>query len=137
MSQAMRIMIVDNDPTYLGLLSEVLRLHGYDVTAAHDGEEALGKLKQTPVDFILSDISMPKMNGMNLHRYVREDPQLKDLPFAWNSGYRELREVVEVEDPTIDLKFDKAMTVPNLLFFLNHFAALRRKRSGEQEDVSC
>ena len=68
MSQAMRIMIVDNDPTYLGLLSEVLRLHGYDVTAAHDGEEALGKLKQTPVDFILSDISMPKMNGMNLHR---------------------------------------------------------------------
>src|SRR5512135_1591424 len=36
MDQAMKIMIVDNDPTYLGLLSEVLRLHGYDVTAAHD-----------------------------------------------------------------------------------------------------
>ena len=137
MNQAMRIMIVDNDPTYLGLLSEVLRLHGYQVLAAPDGEEALARLREEPVDFVLADISMPKMNGINLHRYMREDPRLKDLPFAWNSGYRELREAVEVDDPTIDLKFDKAMTVPNLLFFLNHFAALRRKRSSEQKEAPC
>ena len=133
----MKIMIVDNDPAYLGLLSEVLRLHGYQVTAAHNGEEALSKLRESTVDFILSDISMPKMNGINLHRYIRQDPRLKHLPFAWNSGYRELREVAEADDPTIDLKFDKAMTMPNLLFFLDHFAALRKKRSGEQEAVPC
>ena len=136
MDQSMKIMIVDNDPTYLGLLSEVLRLHGYEVTSAHNGEEAMQKLRETSVDFVLSDISMPKMNGISLHRYIREDPELRNLPFAWNSGYRELRDVVEVDDPAIDLKFDKAMTVPNLLFFLNHFAALRRKRSNAQEQAA-
>ena len=124
----MRIMIVDNDPTYLGLLSEVLRLHTYEVVTAVDGEEALLLLRQTSVDFILSDISMPNMNGMKLHRYVREDPDLRHIPFAWNSGYRELRDVVEIEDQSLDLKFEKTMPVPNLLFFLNHFASLHKRR---------
>jgi hypothetical protein len=77
------------------------------------------------------------MNGLNFHRHIRGDPRLKHVPFAWNSGYRELREAVEVDDPTIDLKFDKAMTVPNLLFFLNHFAALRKKRSDERQTAAC
>lgn len=129
----MRIMVVDNDPTYLGLLAEVLRLHSYEVVTARDGEEALSILRQTSVDFILSDISMPRMNGMNLHKYVREDPNLVHVPFAWNSGYRELRDIVEIEDPSLDLKFEKAMPVPNLLFFLNHFASLHKKRQESNE----
>ncbi|HCV41910.1 MAG TPA: hypothetical protein DGH68_00375 [Bacteroidetes bacterium] len=133
----MKIMVVDNDPVYLGLLAEILQLHGYDVTAVHDGEEALSKLKEVPVDFILSDISMPKMNGMSLHRYIRQDPKLKHLPFAWNSGYRELRDAAKVEDPSIDLKFEKAMPIPNLLFFLSHFASGGRRRSKGHESAAC
>ena len=132
----MKIMVVDNDLTYLGLLSEVLKLHGYDVVTAVQGEEALSKLRENDVNLIISDISMPKMNGMSLHRYVRQDPRLKEVPFAWNSMYRELRDVVEIEDPALDLKFDKAMPVPNLLFFLSHFAALQRQKTGEQELAS-
>jgi CheY-like chemotaxis protein len=133
----MKIMIVDNDSVYLGLLSEVLSLHGYDVTTAHDGEEALAKLQEAPVDFVLSDISMPKMNGMNLHRHIRRDPRLKQLPFAWNSGYRELKDAIKVEDPSIDLKFDKTMPIPNLLFFLGHFAKGRRLGSQGDKWVAC
>jgi hypothetical protein len=71
---------------------------------------------------------MPNMNGMNLHRCVREDPDLRHIPFAWNSGYRELRDAVEIEDPSLDLKFEKTMPVPNLLFFLKHFATLHERR---------
>ena len=133
----MKILVVDNDPTYLGLLSEVLRLHGYEVASALDGEEALSCLKDEPVDLVISDISMPKMNGMNLHRHIRQDSRLKRLPFAWNSGYRELRDAVEVEDPSIDLKFDKTMPVPNLLFFLDHLEARRKQQAGAQKVASC
>ena len=118
----MRIMVVDNDATYLGLLAEALQLHGHEVVMAHDGEEAIAKLATEPTDFILSDISMPRMNGMSLHRHVRQDPKLKHLPFAWNSGYRELRNAMDIEDPTIDFGFDKVIEVGDLLFFLDHFS---------------
>ena len=133
----MKILLVDNDPTYLGLLSEVLHLHGYEVVSAFNGEEALSRLQEVPVDLVISDISMPKMNGMNLHRCIRQDPRLKRIPFAWNSGYRELRDAVEIEDPTIDLKFEKAMPITNLLFFLDRLAARRRQQSNERQVASC
>lgn len=116
----MKILVVDNDPVYLNLLAEVLRLHSFAALTARDGEAALELLKQEPVDLVISDISMPKMNGMNLYRSIRQDPNLKSLPFAWNSGYRELRDVVEVEDPAIDFKLDKSMPIPNLLYFVSH-----------------
>jgi CheY-like chemotaxis protein len=136
-SPKMTIMIVDDDVTYLGLLSEVLFLQGFEVIPAHDGEEALSRLRDSPVDFILSDIGMPGMDGVELHKHVRQDPNLKDLPFAWNTGYRELRNSVEVEDPGIDLKFDKTMPVPHLLFFLNHFARQREERTGRRRVAFC
>jgi len=129
----MKVMIVDNDLTYLGLLSEVLVLHGYKVVAARDGEEALAKLNESGVDFIISDISMPKMNGLDLHRNVRQNPKFKHLPFAWNSIYRELRDAAEVEDPSIDLTMEKSMPVPELLSLLNRFASVRQRTGNITE----
>lgn len=122
----MTILLVDNDPVYLNLMAEVLRLHLHTVIKATDGESALGCLRREPVDLVISDISMPKMNGMNLHRYVRSEESLKHIPFAWISGYRELRDVLEIENPQIDFIFDKAMPIPNLLYFLNHLSVQRK-----------
>jgi CheY-like chemotaxis protein len=123
---AMKILLVDNDPVYLNLMSEVLSLHSHTVVKATDGEAALCLLHTEAVDLIISDISMPKMNGMSLHRYVRENPALKHLPFAWNSGYRELRDAVEPDDLTVDFKLDKAMPIPRLLHFLHHVEFLMK-----------
>lgn len=122
----MKILLVDNDTIYLNLLAEVLTLHSYTVTKALNGEEALGILRKEPVDLVISDVSMPKMNGMSLFNAIRKDQQLQRTPFAWNSGYRELRDTVEIEDPTIDFKLDKAMQIPNLLYFLNHVKIARK-----------
>jgi DNA-binding response OmpR family regulator len=130
----MKILIVDNELIYLNLLCEVLRLHSYTVYQAPDGEAALELLNNEDIDLVISDISMPKMNGMNLHRYMRQNERLKDVPFAWNSGYRELREVVEIEDPSKDFKLDKAMMIPNLLYFLNHVDKVRRNRPTAKEE---
>jgi CheY-like chemotaxis protein len=121
-----KIMLVDNDPVYLNLMGEVLTLHMHTVIKATDGESALNYIRREPVDLVISDVSMPKMNGMNLHRYMRSEENLKNIPFAWNSGYRELRDVLEIENPQIDFIFDKAMPIPNLLYFLNHLSVQRK-----------
>ncbi len=129
----MKILLVDNDPVYLSLLAEVLRLHAYEIIVATNGEEALEKLRKEPVDLVVSDISMPKMNGINLHRNVRADERLKHIPFAWNSGYRELREIAEVENPTIDFKLDKALPVPSFLYFMANL----KKRLEDQSSTTA
>lgn len=128
----MKILLVDNDPVYLSLMAEVLRLHDYQIVTAPDGEAALEALKAEPVDLIISDISMPKMNGINFHKHVRADERFKHVPFAWNSGYRELREIVDIENPTMDFKFDKALPVPSLLYFI----AGIKKRLEEQNTAA-
>lgn len=128
----MKILIADNDTVYLNLLAEVLTLHSYEVVTALDGEAALVLLKNEKFDLVISDISMPKINGMNLHRYMRQDAGMKSIPFAWNSGYRELRDVVELEDPTVDFNLDKGIPVRNLLYFVSHVeASLKRRHHAE------
>jgi CheY-like chemotaxis protein len=114
----MKILLVDNDPVYIGLMAEVLRLHSFNCGQAPNGEVALDMLQKQQYDLVISDISMPKMNGMNLYKNIRGDEKLKSILFAWNSGYRELRDIVEVENPSIDFKLDKAMPMPSFLYFI-------------------
>jgi CheY-like chemotaxis protein len=115
-----KILLVDNDPVYINLMAEVLRLHSYHTVIALDGEAALEALHKEPVDLIISDISMPRMNGINLYTHVRADERFRDTLFAWNSGYRELRDIVEVGNPSTDFKLDKAMPMPSFLYFIGN-----------------
>ena len=125
----MKILLVDNDPIYLNLLGEVLTLYSHQVFKAADGEAALAVLEKEVVHLVISDVGMPNINGMDLHIRIREDERLKSLPFAWNSAYPELLEVLQVEDPSIDFKFEKTMALPNLLYFVNRIDTARRLRA--------
>ncbi len=83
------ILVVDDDPVYVELVKDLLALHEYSVLAAHSGEEALATLLQNPIDLIVSDIEMPSLNGIELHRRVSRDPVLKDIPFIFLTGSEE------------------------------------------------
>lgn len=65
------ILLVDDEPAILFTLGFVLRTHGYKVSQASDGREALEMLESAsdqggPVDLIVTDIQMPRMNGIDL-----------------------------------------------------------------------
>ena len=67
-----RVLVVDDEPDARELLSEFLMAKGYAVLTASNGEEALRKLKEERPHLILLDIRMPKMDGMETLRRVRE-----------------------------------------------------------------
>lgn len=67
-----RILIVDDEPRYLRLLEANLRTEGYDVISALDGSQALDVFSSQPVDLILLDIMMPKMDGFAVCQRIRE-----------------------------------------------------------------
>lgn len=77
------LLVVDDSPVMRSFIRRVLALSGipeHEVAEAGDGEAALRLLEQRPVDVVLSDINMPRMNGTELIRSMRESPALRDIP---------------------------------------------------------
>ena len=66
------MLVVDDEPSILELLSAYLRMRGHDVLLAGDGEEALRLLSEHPVDVVLADVRMPRMGGLELLERVRD-----------------------------------------------------------------
>ncbi len=67
-----RVLVVDDEAYAVELLQEFLTAKGYEVLAASDGEEALQKVKEERPHLILLDVRMPKMNGLEVLKRVRE-----------------------------------------------------------------
>ena len=67
-----RVLIVDDEPEAFELLTEFVTSKGYDVITASNGEEALRKVREDRPRLILLDVNMPKMDGLEVLRRLRE-----------------------------------------------------------------
>ncbi len=66
------ILIVDDEPEIRDIISQViLSLHGFEISTAANGEEALSCIKTHKIDLLITDLSMPKINGFELLRRLR------------------------------------------------------------------
>ena len=79
----MRVLIADDNTDNLYMLETLLKGNGYEVIVAHDGEEALERLKSEGAGLIISDILMPGMDGFQFCRAVRGDERFRDVPFVF------------------------------------------------------
>ncbi len=66
------ILIVDDDPAFLDLLRSYVQSFHLPFAEAHDGQEALGKLRQGHFALVISDLKMPRLTGLDLLREVRQ-----------------------------------------------------------------
>jgi putative two-component system response regulator len=77
-----KILIVDDSPSLLNLVQDGLNRSGFVTTSAANGREAMTYLFSEKPDLILSDINMPEMNGFDLCKKVKTDPELASIPFV-------------------------------------------------------
>ncbi|MBD2097192.1 response regulator [Trichocoleus sp. FACHB-591] len=76
-----KVLVVDDLHSELERISSVLRSAGIDVVQAHDGEEAIKKLQEQELpDLVILDVIMPRINGFEVIRELREDDKTKKLP---------------------------------------------------------
>ena len=81
--EKVKILIVDDKAENIHLLQAILEGNGYETISAQNGKEALEQLRKQPVDLIVSDILMPKMDGFQLCRECKTDEKLCKIPFIF------------------------------------------------------
>lgn len=81
-----RILCVDDEPMILDFLEKILASKGYEVSKAQNGEEALDSVRTERIDLVISDVKMPKMDGFELCRRIKEDERNRDIPLVMITG---------------------------------------------------
>ncbi len=74
------VLVVEDSLTSRTLLKNILKASGFNVHTAVDGEEALKLLRETPVDAVVSDVEMPRMDGFVLTEHLRATERFSELP---------------------------------------------------------
>ncbi|OQX08478.1 MAG: DNA-binding response regulator [Desulfobulbaceae bacterium A2] len=86
------VLVVDDEPNYLVVLSELLRDEGFEVFTAQDGVAAMDIVRQTDLDIVLTDMRMPRMDGLELLQQVKVYD--RDLPVIVLTAYAEVEKAV-------------------------------------------
>ena len=74
------VLVVDDSTMIRVMLTECLESSGFEVIEAIDGIEAIAQIQTHRPDLVITDIVMPRMNGYELCRWIKSDPQAKDIP---------------------------------------------------------
>jgi PAS domain S-box-containing protein len=131
----MIILIAEDHPDSRLVLSITLESAGHTVISAVNGEEALTKAKKTPPDMIISDILMPVMDGFKLCYAVKQDDQLRHIPFIF---YTATYIDIEDEQLALNLGADRFLVKPldpiDLLKIIDEIVA---EKAQEKHEVSA
>lgn len=125
----MTILVVDDEPAYRLVLRSVLKDEGYEVELAENGEAGLKKLAECHIDFVISDIYMPVMDGIRFHKAVRALPEFATIPFLFVSAFDDQHTLDAVKDPKYEGFLRKARPVPELKEWIAYLTTPAEKRA--------
>ncbi|HYI89497.1 MAG TPA: response regulator, partial [Beijerinckiaceae bacterium] len=114
------ILAVDDTPENLEILRMRLEAQGYEVAEAIDGEDGLTKARELKPDLILLDVMMPKLDGIEAVRLLKNDTDLRSIPVILVTAKADTKDVVQ----GLDAGGDDYLTKP-----FEHAALLARVRS--------
>jgi len=97
-----KILVVDDEPRNVRLLSVILRAEGYEILQGYSGEEAIEKAQKESPDLILLDIMMPRIDGYEVCKRLREVEQTKAIPIVMITSLRELDDKIKAFDTGAD-----------------------------------
>jgi pilus assembly protein CpaE len=133
-----RILFVDDEEQIRKLLSTWLTRHGYEVTVANDGWEALKAIRTKAPDLVITDVNMPNMNGLELTRRLRADHRTARIPVIMLSARKQADDVLtgyaEGADEYIPKPVEMAVLAAKVEVLIRRFATTRgaavAKRGG-------
>jgi signal transduction histidine kinase len=90
-----RILVVDDTPTNIGILFELLRKHQFELAVAQNGVAALQIVSEDPPDLILLDVMMPEMDGFETCQRLKKNPQTAEIPVIFMTALASIEDKVK------------------------------------------
>ncbi len=125
-----RILVVDDEPQITRVLKTSLSMHGYEIQVANDGEAGLEVFETWKPDLVITDLSMPKMNGVELCENIRDRSR---VPIIVLSVRGEDKHKIEALDKGADDYVTKPFSINELLARIR--VCLRRVNLNEDESA--
>lgn len=125
-----RILIVEDEDAIMEIVSQALRRHGYETASASDGDAALEKIFSLRPDLVILDLMLPKMDGWEVCRRMRAEPETERIPILMLTARRDERDVVE----GLELGADDYMKKPFSLAELTARVKALLRRTGERRE---
>jgi len=79
---AKSVLIVEDNELNMKLFRDLLEAHGYQTAGTSDGFEALNLVRKMRPDLILMDIQLPQVSGLEVTRWIKDDPELRAIPIV-------------------------------------------------------
>ena len=128
-----RVLVVDDFPTMRRIVKNILKQIGFEnIDEAENGKDAFKKLKSGDYGLVVSDWNMPVMDGLEFLKNVRNDSQLKDIPFLMVTAEAEKEKVIEAIKAGVDNYIVKPFTGEVLKEKLEKIAQKKTSLKGGQ-----
>ena len=131
-----RVLFVDDEEQIRKLLSTWLTRHGYEVTVANDGWEALKAIRTKAPDLVITDVNMPNMNGLELTRRLRADHRTARIPVIMLSARKQADDVLtgyaEGADEYIPKPVEMAVLAAKVEVLIRRFATTRGSTAAKR-----
>jgi pilus assembly protein CpaE len=131
-----RVLFVDDEEQIRKLLSTWLTRHGYEVTVANDGWEALKLIRAKAPDLVITDVNMPNMNGLELTRRLRADHRTARIPVVMLSARKQADDVLtgyaEGADEYIPKPVEMAVLSAKVEVLLRRFRTLQGETASKR-----
>jgi DNA-binding response OmpR family regulator len=115
-----RVLVADDDPDILDLLTLNLECHGYQVHPACDGEEARALALQLVPDLIVLDVMMPKLDGLEVLAALKAHPQTREIPVVMLTAKASDSDVWQGWQAGADYYITKPFDLDELMRFIGY-----------------
>jgi CheY-like chemotaxis protein len=120
-----QLLLVDADPQSVRVLEVSLKKAGFSVTTASDGVDALAKVELSAPDLILSDTRLPRLDGYELVRRLKERPEQANIPVAFLTGQKSIEDKIRGLELGVEDYLTKPIFVRELIARVNMLLARR------------
>lgn len=127
---ALKILVCDDERHIVRLIQVNLERQGYTVVTAYDGKEGLEKIKAEKPDLVVLDVMMPYMDGFEVLKTLRREPQFENLPVIMLTAKAQDKDVFEGYHYGADMYLTKPFNPMELVTFVKRIAAGSKDDAG-------
>ena len=124
-----KILVADDEPTIVRLMEFILARQGHEMIVAVNGEEALQKIRTEQPDLVLLDIMMPRIDGYEVARLLRDDPATAGLPIIMLSAKAQEEDIRRGVEVGVDEYVTKPFSPEHLVHVVSEYLKRIQKSS--------